>query len=186
VIKLDEKEGLSLLRNRLLKPAHVFVKAAANFTENPLRPGALTAANFMATLPYKVANWGGVLAEATVGGILDVFIANEAKKIAHERREMYRHFAEGVVSVLDPSFKPAPTKAPYGFFFDMGRDATRAFTDLDLERYQVAIALIRQSCHRGSGGYCPFELKWYKSRWTSSTFLKGMANEYQRNKWSIN
>ena len=189
--KLDEEEGLAILRSRLLKPAHKAVKTLADFTKNPLRPNSVKEAKKELKKVWKAAKTGDALAgwplalgKSTLAGILDVFIANEAKNVAHNRRVMYRLFSEGVVSVLDPSFNPE-ANSQYDAFIKMGIGAAKSFTDLDLEKYQVAMALIRQSCHRGMGGYCPFDLNWYKNHWDSSTFLEGMKNEYLRNEWSI-
>jgi hypothetical protein len=187
VIKLDEKEGLSLLRNRLLKPASKLVKATADFSENPLRTdslegGSLEAASLIIGLVKSSVALPVSLFQTTVAGMLDVFIANEAKKVAHARFVMYTHFAEGVVSFLDPTFKPTPT-ARYKHFTILGKNFGKLFTDS--EKYKVAMALIRQSCHRGLNTNCPFTLQWYKDHWSSSTFLKGMENETLRSEWRI-
>jgi hypothetical protein len=187
MIRDDERAGFAILRNQLLKPAHEVVKTIADFTKNPLRPDSTDdAIEEIIELLKNIKSWPQALAKATIGGLLDVFIANEAKKVAHARFVMYTHFAEGVVSVLDPSFKPKASRR-YGAFAKMGIKAANSLSDF--ERYQLTIALIRQYCHSFGLGSCTtskqFSLPYHKEKWNSSVFLRGMQREYQRNKWSL-
>ena len=190
-IYADERAGYAILTNQLLKPAHKVAKTLADFTKNPLRPddaegAAKEIGKMLKDFIKNPGSWPLHLGKATLAGMLDSFLAHEAGGISRERMVMYTHFAEGVVSVLDPSLKPKVNRPGYDAFIQMGIKAVNSFTHL--ERYQLAIALIRQYCHSHGLNSCSTEeqlsLSYHKKNWDSSTFLRGMQREYQRGRWA--
>jgi outer membrane protein OmpA-like peptidoglycan-associated protein len=179
-IEDDIKAGKRIL-TEILKEPHRAAKNLAKFQKNP-RGEPPTIKDIFTTRPSFTK-----LLDTVLGVWFQSVINNQARKIAAIRRPLYLEFARGVTSILDRNSNPEKPSNGLGLvFFEMGKEKARSLSPL--QRYQLAVALI-QRYREGVSGYHPARtLKYFRDKLSInafSTFVNGMASEYDRSEYAV-
>lgn len=161
-----------LFLSKLMKITKNKAKAIASMPENPVgTPGAGEIVSLLRSAHPKN------LAKYTVGGLIDVLTANQAGKVARARSLLYESYSNGVVKVLDDSYRAAKNATQIEkAFYQLGLKQARKLNPI--ERHQLRVFLIESHRTFSFKGYNPIEptLSYFESKYHGSVFQKSMMN----------